>query len=130
MKKKKKKNNKRNQKNQTRSRKDSEGLTFTQLNNPFSGLSQEVIAEILVEAGRSHEIEFNESLEKLVEKISSVDVLHLLSILAFYGLSVGITKTGKNFSSFFQFVRVYANLMPIPIRLWLVACCLYRIQPG
>ena len=95
MTKKKKKNNKRNQKNQTRSRKDSEGLTFTQLNNPFSGLSQEFIAEILVEAGRSHEIEFNESLEKLVEKISSVDVLHLLSILAFYGLSVGMTKTGK-----------------------------------
>jgi len=95
MTKKNKKNNKRNQKNQTRSRKDSEGLTFTQLNNPFSGLSQEVRAEILVEAGRSHEIEFNESLEKLVEKISSVDVLHLLSILAFYGLSVGMTKTGK-----------------------------------
>ena len=95
MTKKKKKNNKRNPKNQTISRKDSEGLTFTQLNYPFSGLSQEVIAEILVEAGRSHEIEFNESLEKLVEKISSVDVLHLLSILAFYGLSVGMTTTGK-----------------------------------
>ena len=95
MTKKKKKHNKRNQKNPKISRKDSEGLKFTQLNNPFSGLSQEAIDEILVDAGRSHEIEFQESLEKLVEKISSVDVLHLLSILAFYGLSVGMTKTGK-----------------------------------
>lgn len=95
MTKKKKKHHKRNNKNQTRYRKDSEGLTFTQLNNPFSGLSQEAIDEILVDAGRSHEIEFKESLEKLVEKISSVDVLHLLSVLAFYGLSVGMTKTGK-----------------------------------
>ena len=89
-----KKHNKRNQKNQTRFRKDSEGLAFTQLNNPFSSLSQEVIAE-RVEKGLLNEIEFQESLEKLVEKISSVDVLHLLSILAFYGLSVGMTKTGK-----------------------------------
>ena len=95
MTKKKKKHNKRNQKNPKISGKDSEGLKFTQLNNPFSGLSQEVIAEKLVEAGLSHEIEFKEYLEKLVEKISSVDVLHLLSILAFYGLSVGMTKTGK-----------------------------------
>lgn len=92
---KKKKHNKRNQKNPKISRKDSEGLAFTQLNNPFSGLSQEVIAEKLFEAGLLHEIEFKESLDKLVEKISSVDVLHLLYILAFYGLSVGMTKTGK-----------------------------------
>jgi hypothetical protein len=95
MTKKKKKPNKRNHKNRKISRKDSEGLTFTKLNNPFSGLSQEVIDERLVEAGRSHEIEFKESLEKLVEKINSVDVLHLLSILAFYGLSVGMSETGK-----------------------------------
>ncbi|MEW6493180.1 MAG: hypothetical protein AB1589_11845 [Cyanobacteriota bacterium] len=68
---------------------------FTQLNNPFSGLPQEVVAEILVEAGRSHEKEFKESLEKLLEKISSVEVLHLISLLAVYGLFVGMTETGK-----------------------------------
>ena len=76
------KNNKRNKKNQTRPRKDSEGLFFTQLDNPFSGLPQEVVAEILVEAGRTHEREFKKSLENLLEKINSVDVLHLISILA------------------------------------------------
>ncbi|NJR75675.1 MAG: hypothetical protein HC773_22775 [Scytonema sp. CRU_2_7] len=68
---------------------------FTQLNNPFSGLPQEIVAEIMVEAGRAHEREFKESLEKLLEKISSFDVLHLICILAVYGLFVGMTETGK-----------------------------------
>lgn len=91
----KKEHSQRNKKSKVKSHKASKGLMFTRLNNPFSGLSQEVIAEILVEAGRSHERDFTESLEKLVEKINSVDVLHLLSILAVYGLSVGMTETGK-----------------------------------
>lgn len=92
------KRNKGNTKNQIKSRNDSansEGLVFTEINNPFSGLSQEVVAEILVEAGRTHEIEFKESLEKLLEKINSVNALHLISMLAAYGLVVGITATGK-----------------------------------
>jgi hypothetical protein len=87
--------NKPNKRNKTKSRKDSAELVFTQFNSPFSGLPQEVVAEILVEAGRSHEKEFNESLKKLLKKISSFDALHLLSILAIYGLSVGMTETGK-----------------------------------
>jgi hypothetical protein len=91
----KKKHKQHNKKNQARSHKDSKGLVFTQLKSPFSDLSQEAIAEILVEAGRSYEREFKESLEKLVEKINSFDILHLLSILAVYGLTVGITETGK-----------------------------------
>ncbi|MBD2093651.1 hypothetical protein H6F90_00585 [Trichocoleus sp. FACHB-591] len=91
----KKKHKQRNKKNQTSSRNDSNSLVFKQLNNPFSGLPQEVIAEILVDAGRSYEREFNESLAELVEKISSVDVLHLLSILTAYGLSVGMDEAGK-----------------------------------
>ena len=91
----KKKHNKRNNKNPIISSKDSEALVFTKLNNPFSGLSQEAIDEMLIEAGRSHERDFNESLEQLVEKINSVDVLHLLSLLAVYGLTVGMTETGK-----------------------------------
>ncbi|MEG4282492.1 hypothetical protein QUB68_05140 [Microcoleus sp. A006_D1] len=91
----KKKHSKRNNKKPIRSSKDSEALVFTQLNNPFSGLSQEAIDEMLIEAGRSHEREFKESLEKLVEKINSVDVLHLLSLLAVYGLTVGMTERGK-----------------------------------
>ena len=91
----KKKRDKRNKKNQTKLRKNSAGLVFTELKNPFSGLPQEVVAERLIEAGRSYEKEFNESLEKLLEKITSVDVLRLISILAVYGLSVGMTETGK-----------------------------------
>jgi len=89
------KRNKPNKRNKTKSRKDSADLVFTQFNSPFSGLPQEVVAEILVEAGRSPEKEFNESLEKLLKKISSFDALHLISILAVYGLSVGMTETGK-----------------------------------
>ena len=89
------KRNNRNKKNQRKFRKDSTGLVFTELKNPFSDLPQEVVTEKLVEAGLSHEKEFNESLEYLLEKIRSVDVLHLISILAVYGLSVGMTDTGK-----------------------------------
>jgi hypothetical protein len=89
------KRNKRNKKKPTKSRNNSAGLVVTELNNPFSDLPQEVVAEILVEAGHSYEKEFKEALEKLLEKISSVDVLHLISILAVYGLSVGMTETGK-----------------------------------
>ena len=89
------KRNKRNKRKPTKSRHNSAGLVFTELNNPFFDLPKEVVAEILVEAGRSYEKEFKEALEKLLEKISSVDVLHLISILAVYGLSVGMTETGK-----------------------------------
>jgi fucose permease len=91
----KKKYNKRKKNNQAKSRNNSEGLVFTQLVNSFAGLSQEVVGEILIEAGHSYEKEFNRSLERLVEKIRSVDVLHLLSVLAVYGLFVGMTETGK-----------------------------------
>jgi hypothetical protein len=49
----------------------------------------------LLEAGRSYEQEFEESLAKLVGLIRSVDPLHLLSVLAVYGLFAGMTETGK-----------------------------------
>ena len=73
----------------------SSGPVFFVQENPFANIPREEIEQGMLEAGRSYEKEFEESLEKLDALICSVDVVHLLSILAAYGLFVGITEAGK-----------------------------------
>jgi hypothetical protein len=82
-------------KNKDKSRKNSSGLFLTQIKSPFADVPQEVVNKLLIETGQRYEKEFEESLKRLVEKIRSVDVLHLISVLAAYGLSVGMTESGK-----------------------------------
>lgn len=73
----------------------SKGPVFIQAENPFRDVPDDVLAHGISEAGRSYEQEFDESLAKLAGLIRSVDPLHLLSVLAVYGLFAGMTETGK-----------------------------------
>ncbi|NEU80458.1 hypothetical protein [Nostoc sp. UIC 10630] len=74
---------------------ESTELMFTQLDNPFTGVPVEAVSKILIEAGKSYEIEFTESFDHLLNILKNVNLLHLISVLAVYGLSVGMTNTGK-----------------------------------
>src|SRR5271157_1237667 len=63
--------------------------------SPFAGMPQEDFIRMLVETGESWGNRFESSLEKLSVAVRSVDVLHLLSVLSFYGLTGGITDEGE-----------------------------------
>jgi hypothetical protein len=63
--------------------------------NPFAGMPQDDFIRMLVETGESWGNRFESSLEKLSVAVRSVDVLHLLSVLSFYGLTGGITDEGE-----------------------------------
>lgn len=85
----------RNGKDKKSRSKTSRGPVFLRTENPFRDIPDDVLARGLLEAGRSYEQEFEESLAKLADLIRSVDPLHLLSVLAVYGLFAGMTETGK-----------------------------------
>ncbi len=85
----------RDRKDNTSRSKSSKGPVFFQVENPFHDIPNDVLARGMLEAGRSYEQEFEESLAKLFGLIRNIDPLHLLSVLSVYGLFAGMTETGK-----------------------------------
>jgi hypothetical protein len=65
------------------------------LKDPFREVPHEVLQEVIGRMGETHAAKYEETLPKLRDLMESVDPLHLLSILAAYGLFVGMSKTGK-----------------------------------
>jgi hypothetical protein len=75
------------------------GGGLREFSNPFAGMPQDDLIRMLVETGESWADRFENSLEKLSAAVRSVNVLHLLSILSFYGLTDGMTDEGERLNT-------------------------------
>jgi hypothetical protein len=71
------------------------GRRLRKFSNPFADMPQDDLMRMLVETGESWANRFETSLEKLSVAVRSVNVLHLLAVLSFYGLTGVITDEGE-----------------------------------
>ena len=70
------------------------GPVFQMLPNPFADVSDEKRAQIITEISEESEKSYQKSLAKVREILTKYDPILLLSILASYGLSVGVGDNG------------------------------------
>lgn len=89
------KNKRRHKKRRGTRHNRSEGPVIVRADNPFRGIPHDELVQGLLEIGRSYDREFEDSLSRLIGRIRAFDPLHLISILAVYGLFSGMTDTGK-----------------------------------
>jgi len=90
-----KSNNWSKKKRQKSQKNSSSGLFISELTNPFENISREEIEQIYLEISQSSANEFDDSLTELKNTIASVDPFHLLSVLANYGLTNGLSDSGE-----------------------------------
>jgi len=69
--------------------------SFTQLPNPFSGMSEDERVEAAVLMGKHARELYSTELSSLNRTLRTYDPLQLLSMLSMYGLTVGITKQNE-----------------------------------
>jgi len=89
------KNKKRRSLKQKRPRGKKSGPVFTRFESPFKDMPSKELIRGLVKTGKSYESEFRESLDELKFHIQASNPLHLLSVLSKYGLTTGMTESGK-----------------------------------
>ncbi|MGP1385440.1 MAG: hypothetical protein ACTS2F_17895 [Thainema sp.] len=77
--------------------KSSDKLELVEFGFNFGSRSQKEIDELLEKIGKSNDTKFDSCLNRALEIVASVDPLHLISVLAVYGLYVGTNKSGKIF---------------------------------
>jgi hypothetical protein len=73
---------------------------FIELLNPFSNaISDSDSIEEVIEAAASAANQFEDSMRQLTKTMQSVNILHLLSVLSFYGLTVPTSESGEMLES-------------------------------
>ena len=71
-----------------------ESFQLSYIENPFAGISPEVLAHTFSEIGKDKAIEFTHTLSNIQKEIRKIDPLPILSFTASYGLTVGIGQEG------------------------------------
>jgi hypothetical protein len=70
------------------------GPVLRELQNPFAALNEDERKQVMQETEQSSEKIYQESLEKIKDALSRYDPIQLMSVLASYGLTVGVGDDG------------------------------------